>query len=94
MLFDQIRGTVTTTTTSWRTLSTTIVCSEKKMNLGSAAIVEIPPRVLLWHMNYHPDGGQLFYPLENQPFVVPAALPGDDLDTYKQNRPIYAKKVQ
>ena len=19
-------------------------------------------RVLLWHMNYHPDGGQLFYP--------------------------------
>ncbi len=42
-------------------------------------IVGNPERVLLWHMNYHPDGGQLFYPLDHQPFVVPAALPGDDL---------------
>ncbi len=38
-----------------------------------------PERVLLWHLNYHPDGGQLFFPMENQPFVVPVALPGDDL---------------
>jgi ureidoglycolate lyase len=36
-------------------------------------------QVLLWHMNYHPDGGQLFYPLDKKPFVVPVALPGDDL---------------
>jgi ureidoglycolate lyase len=36
-------------------------------------------QVLLWHFNYHPDGGQLFFPLEKQPFVVPVALPGDDL---------------
>ena len=36
-------------------------------------------KVLLWHMNYHPDGGQLFFPLDNKPFVIPAALPGDDL---------------
>lgn len=36
-------------------------------------------KVVLWHMNYHPDGGQLFYPLDNLPFVVPVALPGDDL---------------
>ncbi|MEM7045502.1 MAG: ureidoglycolate lyase, partial [Pseudomonadota bacterium] len=36
-------------------------------------------RVLLWHMNYHPDGGQLFFPLDKQAFVVPVALPGDDL---------------
>jgi ureidoglycolate lyase len=36
-------------------------------------------KVLLWHMNYHPDGGQLFFPLDNKPFVVPLALPGDDL---------------
>ena len=36
-------------------------------------------QVLLWHMNYHPDGGQLFFPLERKPFVVPVALPGDDL---------------
>ena len=36
-------------------------------------------QVLLWHMNYHPDGGQLFFPLEKKPFIFPAALPGDDL---------------
>jgi ureidoglycolate lyase len=36
-------------------------------------------KVLLWHMNYHPDGGQLFFPLDKKPFVIPAALPGDDL---------------
>ena len=36
-------------------------------------------QVLLWHMNYHPDGGQLFFPLDRKPFVVPVALPGDDL---------------
>ncbi len=36
-------------------------------------------QVLLWHMNYHPDGGQLFYPLDKTPFVVPVALLGDDL---------------
>ena len=36
-------------------------------------------KVLLWHMNYHPDGGQMFFPLDNKPFVVPVALPGDDL---------------
>ncbi|MTI10748.1 ureidoglycolate lyase [Curvivirga aplysinae] len=40
-------------------------------------------QVLLWHMNYHPDGGQLFYPLDNKPFVIPAALPGDDLKPEK-----------
>lgn len=38
-----------------------------------------PRRILLWHANYHPDGGQLFFPLEPQPFVVPLALPGDDV---------------
>jgi len=36
-------------------------------------------QVLLWHMNYHPDGGQMFWPLDNRPFIVPAALPGDNL---------------
>lgn len=43
------------------------------------ADIGTPQRVLLWHMNYHPDGGQLFYPLDGQPFVVPVALPGDDI---------------
>jgi ureidoglycolate lyase len=36
-------------------------------------------RVLLWHMNYHPDGGQLFFPQDRSAFVVPVALPGDDV---------------
>ncbi len=36
-------------------------------------------RVLLWHANYHPDGGQLFFPLHGEAFVCPLALPGDDI---------------
>ena len=36
-------------------------------------------KAVLWHLNYHPDGGQLFYPKDKSPFVVPVALPGDDL---------------
>jgi ureidoglycolate lyase len=36
-------------------------------------------RVLLWHANYHPDGGQLFFPLDGEPFLVPLALPGDNV---------------
>ena len=39
-----------------------------------------PSRVLLWHANYHPDGGQLFFPQDSAPFVVPLALPGDDVE--------------
>lgn len=38
-----------------------------------------PQRVMLWHANYHPDGGQLFFPLDRRPFYVPLALPGDDV---------------
>lgn len=36
-------------------------------------------RALIWRANYHPDGGQLFYPLDGRDFVVPLALPGDDV---------------
>ncbi len=36
-------------------------------------------QILLWHANYHPDGGQLFYPLDGCPFVTIAAPPGDDI---------------
>jgi hypothetical protein len=36
-----------------------------------------PERILLWHANYHPDGGQLFFPLDAAPFMVPLARPGD-----------------
>jgi ureidoglycolate lyase len=36
-------------------------------------------RALIWRANYHPDGGQLFCPLNGESFVVPLALPGDDV---------------
>jgi ureidoglycolate lyase len=36
-------------------------------------------RLLLWHANYHPDGGQLFFPANREPFVTALALPGDDV---------------
>jgi hypothetical protein len=38
-----------------------------------------PKQILLWHANYHPDGGQLFFPLDKRPYLVPVALPGDDV---------------
>ena len=34
---------------------------------------------LIWRANYHPDGGQLFYPLHGEQFIVPLAPPGDDV---------------
>jgi len=40
---------------------------------------EPPRRMLLWHANYHPDGGQMFFPIDRRPFYVPLALPGDDV---------------
>ncbi len=40
---------------------------------------EAPQRMMLWHANYHPDGGQLFFPLDRRPFYVPLALAGDDV---------------
>jgi ureidoglycolate lyase len=30
-------------------------------------------RVLVWHANYHPDGGQLFFPRQKIPYIVPLA---------------------
>jgi hypothetical protein len=36
-------------------------------------------RVLLWHAHYHPDAGQLFFPVGGGEFIVPLALPGDDI---------------
>jgi hypothetical protein len=36
-------------------------------------------RALIWRANYHPDGGQLFWPMRGQSFVVPLAMPGDDI---------------
>lgn len=42
-----------------------------------------PKRILIWHANYHPDGGQLFFPQESKPYFVPVALPGDDIQPEK-----------
>jgi ureidoglycolate lyase len=36
-------------------------------------------RVLLWHANHHPDGGQLFFPLNGEAFLAPLALPGEEV---------------
>ena len=36
-------------------------------------------RLNIWHANYHPDGGQMFYPTDGKPFVAALALPGDDM---------------
>jgi hypothetical protein len=55
--------------------------------LGFAKRPDDPPRasqatsdrLLLWHANYHPDGGQMFFPKRVEPYVVPMALPGDDV---------------
>jgi len=52
-------------------------CDPQKASEKTATVER--QKVLLWHMNYHPDGGQLFFPVDKKPFVVPVALPGDDL---------------
>jgi ureidoglycolate lyase len=51
----------------------------KRENTNPDQSSSIKDSMLLWHMNYHPDGGQLFFPQQAKPFVVPVALPGDDL---------------
>ena len=38
-----------------------------------------PKHIYIWHVNYHPDGGQLFFPKDDKPFISPLALPGDDI---------------
>ena len=42
-------------------------------------ITKDPKQIYIWHVNYHPDGGQLFFPEDNKPFISPLALPGDDI---------------
>ena len=38
-----------------------------------------PNVIYIWHVNYHPDGGQLFFPTKTSAFISPLALPGDDI---------------
>ncbi|MBS0378154.1 MAG: ureidoglycolate lyase [Proteobacteria bacterium] len=49
---------------------------EEASGSGNGGVRE---RALMWRANYHPDGGQLFYPSTGKSFVVPLALPGDDV---------------
>nr|MBI1232024.1 ureidoglycolate hydrolase [Cytophagales bacterium] len=51
----------------------------KLPELASPQSKETPEQVLLWHANYHPDGGQLFFPLNGESFITALALPGDDV---------------
>ncbi len=36
-------------------------------------------RIYTHEANYHPDGGQIFFPLSTTPYVALLALPGDDV---------------
>jgi len=40
---------------------------------------KVPNEMYLWHVNYHPDGGQLFFPTKPGIFMSPLALPGDEI---------------
>ncbi len=46
---------------------------------------EDPKQIYIWHVNYHLDGGLLFFPEDNKRFISPLALPGDDIqpDNFK-----------
>ena len=35
--------------------------------------------IYIRELNYHPDGGQVFHPQKQTPFVAVLALPGDDI---------------
>ena len=39
-----------------------------------------PTQILLWHVNHHPDGGQLFWSVDGEPFLVPVIPVGDSPD--------------
>src|ERR1700732_4867368 len=52
---------------------------------ATGACDRLRERALIWRANYHPDGGQLFFPLNGQSFVIPLALPGDDVTPQQFN---------
>lgn len=56
-----------------------ILAYARQPELARTDHAHAPNRMLLWHANYHPDGGQLFFPMERRPFYVPLALPGDEV---------------
>ena len=48
-------------------------------NLSNDNNYTYPDEIYIWHVNYHPDGGQLFFPNDKKSFISPLALPGDDI---------------
>ncbi len=48
-------------------------------NIVDTQDYKTPNEMYIWHINYHPDGGQLFFPTKPGVFISPLALPGDDI---------------
>ena len=46
---------------------------------ASTGNANLRDKALIWRANYHPDSGQMFFPEQGQSFIVPLALPGDDV---------------
>ncbi len=44
---------------------------------------KVPSYILTREANYHPDGGQVFYPITKVPFILLLALPKDNIDDIK-----------
>ena len=53
--------------------------SDHPENLIKNQNYKSPNEIYIWHVNYHPDGGQLFFPTKPGVFISPLALPGDDI---------------
>lgn len=59
-------------------------CGDKEKGIPNGRLpkdvdVSYRTHVLVRVENYHPDGGQVFYPRDGHPFVIPMALQGDDV---------------
>ncbi len=52
-------------------------CAPESLDAPSSGPRE---QILLWHLNHHPDGGQLFWSVDGRPFLVPVVPAGDDPD--------------
>lgn len=46
---------------------------------GAQTAGGVRERALIWRANYHPDGGQMVFPINGESFLVTLALPGDDV---------------
>ena len=53
--------------------------SQEPYAIDHQIALPIRDRVFIWHANYHPDGGQLFFPIDAGAFVAPLALPNEDV---------------